>query len=134
MKGTRKDEKAKALPNMWKRLAIDDLMKLQRLKDSITVIENNYSKGNIDSSTMKYLSKAIEANKILIRCIERALDTLTEEERIILDRFYINRQKYPAESVMKDIRIGRSRIHEKKAAALQKFTISMYGPVDIFNI
>lgn len=134
MKRTSKNEKAKVLPNMWKRLAIDDLMKLQRLKDSIAVIENNYSKGNIDSSTMKYLSKAIEANKILIRCIERALDTLTEEERIILDRFYINRQKYPAESAMKDIRIGRSRIHEKKAAALQKFTTSLYGPVDIFNI
>jgi len=134
MKRTNKNEKAKGPTNMWKQLAIDDLKKLQKLKDSVTVIENNCSKGNIDSSTMEYLSKAIEANKLLIRCIERALNTLTEEERLILDRYYINRKKYPDESLMMELRYGRSWLQEKKAAALQKFTISLYGPVDIFNI
>lgn len=62
-----------------------------------------------------------------LRIIDGALAVLTDDERRILDRFYINRQKGHAERLMDELHIEQTHVYRRKDAALRKFTLALYG-------
>ena len=70
------------------------------------------------------------ANKTLLGLIERGLDSLDKTERLVLDRFYIDRPKNHVEKLMEELNYEKSRVYEIKNQALYKFTIAMYGIVE----
>ena len=81
----------------------------------------------VERERLKYLYRA---NKILLELIEMGLASLDDTERLVLDRFYIDRPKGHVERLMEELNYEKSRVYEIKNQALYKFTIAMYGIVE----
>ena len=66
-----------------------------------------------------------------IAVTEKALDTLTDEEKLILTRFFILRQKGYCERLCDELYVSKTRLYQKKETALKKFTLACYGIVEL---
>lgn len=77
------------------------------------------------------LQKELEENLRIVtrwvRRVEKALDELTDEERVILSRFFIYPEKGAAERLACDLGIDPKTVYYRKDRALEKFTYAMYG-------
>ena len=62
-----------------------------------------------------------------LRRVERGLAELTDEEKTILERFYIYPEKGAAERLATDLGIDVKTVYARKDRALAKFTIAMFG-------
>ena len=62
---------------------------------------------------------------------EKGLNSLTKEQRLILEKFYICRTHNYIEDLCEELCVERSRIYTLKDEALKRFTISCYGVVEI---
>ena len=67
----------------------------------------------------------------LVRQIEIALSLLGEDEQLALERFYIHRQEQHVERLCEELGYEKSRVYELKDRALRRFTIAMYGILDL---
>ncbi len=65
--------------------------------------------------------------KRLVKLTERGLSQLTDEERRVLERFFIYRGGRHVDDLMEELCYERTRIYELKDEALYKFTVAMYG-------
>lgn len=63
--------------------------------------------------------------------VERGLAVLTDEERLILDRFYINSAKGNVDRLCGDLHLEKSTVYERKDRALRRYTLARYGCVEI---
>ena len=77
------------------------------------------------------LTQAIDAVECLISIIDRGLSVLDDEERKVLDGFYINRNSRHVDALCEDLHCEKSRVYAIKDKALYKFTIAMYGVIDL---
>ncbi|HEX2986081.1 MAG TPA: hypothetical protein VHO71_04625 [Caproiciproducens sp.] len=68
-----------------------------------------------------------QADHRMVKLIERGLESLTKEERLVLDLFYINHGKHCLEELSKRLGYEQAQIYRIKSKALYKFTINMYG-------
>ena len=66
-----------------------------------------------------------------IEITERGLAGLTDEQRTILEMFYIDRPKGHVEKLCDELFLEKSRVYALKEDALKKFTIACYGVADI---
>ncbi|MCC8181538.1 MAG: hypothetical protein LIO45_00940 [Clostridiales bacterium] len=73
------------------------------------------------------LARARENTLRWLALVDGALGDLTDEERLILERFYIHRQRGAAERLMEELNIEKSHVYRKKDAALRRFTLLLYG-------
>ena len=73
------------------------------------------------------LKMLYQADRHLVRIIDRGLDSLTDEEKMVLNLFYINRTKHYLEELTKRLGYEQAQIYRIKSGALYKFTINMYG-------
>lgn len=73
------------------------------------------------------LVRNLEEAKAWVRMVDAGLAVLTPEERLILDRFYINPAKGNVDRLCGDLALEKSRVYDKKDAALRHFTIALYG-------
>lgn len=71
-----------------------------------------------------------QADRRLVKLIERGLESLTKEEQLVLDLFYINRPKRYLDEISKRLGYEQAQIYRIKNNALYKFTINMYGIVE----
>lgn len=69
------------------------------------------------------LERALTLTKVNIDIIERALKALAEDEYIVLDRFYINRQYRAADKLTQELQVNRTTVYQLKEAALRKFIV-----------
>lgn len=76
------------------------------------------------------LKMLYQADRHLVRIIERGLASLTDEEKLVLNMFYINRTKHYLEELEKRLGYEQTQIYRIKTGALYKFTINMYGIVE----
>lgn len=63
--------------------------------------------------------------------VERGLAVLTSEERLILDRFYINPAKGNVDRLCGDLHLEKSMVYDRKDKALRRYTLARYGCVEI---
>ncbi|MCD7881090.1 MAG: hypothetical protein LUG47_05410 [Clostridiales bacterium] len=73
------------------------------------------------------LAQARENTLRWLALVDGALDELTDEERLILERFYIHRQRGAAERLMEELHLEKSQVYARKNAALRRFTLLLYG-------
>lgn len=66
-----------------------------------------------------------------VEITEKGLDALTKEERRILELFYIVRPTDHISRLCDEFAIEKSEVYRRKDDALKKFTIAMYGVVEI---
>ena len=76
------------------------------------------------------LEYTIKATETLVALVEKGLSTLTDEERRVLDLFYIHRTRGHVEILMEELHLETSQIYRIKDAALYKFTTTLYGLID----
>lgn len=70
----------------------------------------------------------VEAEKAIT---DKGLAVLTEEEKTVLYKFYINRPRRHVEELCETLCYEKTRIYEMKEVALRKFTLACYGIVDL---
>lgn len=71
----------------------------------------------------------IAENEVAIT--EKALATLTDEEKTVLEKFFINRPRRHIEELCELLCYEKTRVYEIKDNALRKFTMACYGVIDI---
>ena len=91
----------------WEDRQINLIVKIDKLKTSL-----NYAKD--------WCSK-----------VERGLAVLTDEEKLILDRFYINPAKGNVDRLCGDLHVERSAVYERMDKALRRYTLARYGCIEI---
>jgi len=77
------------------------------------------------------LKTSLAYTRYWVKKVERGLSVLSPEERMILDRFYINPAKGNVDRLCGDLHLEKSAVYERKEAVLRKYTLARYGCVEI---
>lgn len=77
------------------------------------------------------LDRALEQAQIWVGLVDAGLELLTDEERLILDRFYVHPAKGNVEKLCEALNVEKSQVYTKKDNALRRFTICLYGGTEI---
>ena len=59
--------------------------------------------------------------------VDKALSILSDEERLVLDRFYLHPIKGIIDDLCDRLNVERSAIYDRRDKALRRFTIALYG-------
>ena len=70
-----------------------------------------------------------EARRWVVQ-VDNALSVLDDEERLVLDRFYIHRTKNSVWDLCEQLHLERGAVYNRKNAALKHFTIALYGATE----
>lgn len=73
------------------------------------------------------LQRVLDRAQLSVDEITGALQILSQEEQLILDRFYINPAKGNVERLCSELSTEQSTVYRRKDTALRKFTIALYG-------
>ena len=73
------------------------------------------------------LEHALEQAQQWVATAEKGLAVLSEEERKILDRFYIHPAKGNVDRLCGELCVERPTVYRRKDEALRHFTIALYG-------
>ena len=76
------------------------------------------------------LRRSLSTAKAWVSQVDAAMRVLDQEERLILDRFYVSSQKGAAERLACDLGVDVKTVYHRKDAALRRFTIALYGAVE----
>ena len=76
------------------------------------------------------LTLLLEQTQQWVQHVDIGLGVLNEEERLILERFYIYAERGAAERLAGDLSMDVKTVYRKKDAALRRFTIALYGCVE----
>lgn len=142
----------------WQKAAIEDLRKYQAQKASLnnilgraralketylsikcvmsdstpviggsSRIEDNMLDNIVERKRLEHTYKAAAQ---LVNLVERGLAGLSDRERLVLERFYVSRNRGHVEDLMEELHFEQRRVYQIKDDALYKFTIYMYGLID----
>ena len=76
------------------------------------------------------LAQRLEKTEKTLGVIKRGLAVLTPEERLILSRFYIYREKGNPQRLCEALGVEQSSVYRRKDRALAKFIEAIYGLMD----
>lgn len=65
-----------------------------------------------------------------IAVMDNALAALTDEERVVLERFYINPHKGSVNRLCEELNMELAGVYKRKGKALRRLTITLYGCVE----
>ena len=91
-----------------------------RIEDNM--LNNIVERQKIDLNT--------EATSRLVKITERGLSGLNDQQRLVLEKFYMDSRMNHVEYLMDALGYENTRIYEIKDRALYAFTVSMFGIVD----
>lgn len=77
------------------------------------------------------LRRSLRQAKTTVALVERGLAVLNAEERLVLDRFYIHPARGNADRLCEELGIEKASVYRRKESALRRFTIALYGVVEI---
>lgn len=143
----------------WKYEAIDKLKQYEAKKQALSNIPGEIKRlemamqsirsATSDSSPVKgggsgredmYLSNIVQREElersqeqvgIWVALVDAGLEILNEEDRLILDRFYINPARGNVDRLCGELGVEKSQVYDRKDAALRRFTIALYGCYEI---
>ena len=73
------------------------------------------------------LTGSLEQVKRWLRVCNRGLNALTEEERLILQRLYLNPEQGSLQRLCSELGVEQSTVYRRRDEALHRFTIALYG-------
>ncbi|MBQ4601188.1 MAG: hypothetical protein IJB17_06130 [Oscillospiraceae bacterium] len=65
--------------------------------------------------------------KLWVKTVSGALDALTDEERLLLDRLYVLPVKNGVNQLCEELMVEKSAVYYRRDKALRRFTLAMYG-------
>ncbi len=125
-----------------KREAENELRLYNIRKLSVVSLEGKISEldARIDLTTdekqesYRYRRQRMEAQlswiKRWLAGIDYCLEALSDEEKTVIDEFYINRNKDSIGVLMKKLGVCQSCVYKHKEMAISKFATMMYGGVE----
>lgn len=142
----------------WKREAADKLKcyeakrtsleraqaELRRLEDDMTRIRSAATDGTPVSggtstredvivnniARREELKLAMKEARAWVKIVDSGLAVLDEEERHILDRFYIHRANGNVERLCDELHVEVATVYRRRDKALRHFTLALYGVVE----
>ena len=137
----------------WKKEAIEELKRLEDLKESIhhlnerieltqnqlyniSAVQIGERVGGTGDGDDVRLSKMVEleelkARKLItekrVQLLQDCLDKLSEEQRLILNHFYIRHTRGYMDELTELLSIEQAEVYRRKDRALRRFTELMYG-------
>lgn len=143
----------------WQYNAMQDLREYQAVKESMVSIPEELKALEIDMQLVRgtsydkspvqggasgredrlidYIDKKgrlaenLRAATVRVRRIERGLAGLTDNERLVLHRFFISREHGHVDRLCEELGYEKTAVYNIKDAALKKFTLSMFGVIDL---
>ena len=82
-------------------------------------------------SERERLGFSLKVAEALVELTEKGLETLDKKERAVLEGFYIHREDNHIDVLCEKLHFEKTRLYEIKDNALRKFTMAIYGTVDI---
>ena len=76
------------------------------------------------------LERQLKQVELWCSVVEGALAVLTEQERLVLDRFYIHPSKGNLERLCEDLCLEKSQVYARRDSALHRFTTALYGFIE----
>ena len=73
------------------------------------------------------LERQLKQVELWCSVVEGALAVLTEQERLVLDRFYIHPSKGNLDRLCEDLCLEKSQVYARRDSALHRFTTALYG-------
>lgn len=73
------------------------------------------------------LEESLLRTRLWVDATDRALGALNQEERILLERFFIYAEPKAADRLAGDLHMDVKTVYRRKDEALRKFTIALYG-------
>lgn len=73
------------------------------------------------------LERALKQAKAWVKMVDAGLAVLDAEERLVLDRFYINRAKGNVDRLCEELNVEKATVYRRRDGALRHFTIALYG-------
>ncbi len=138
----------------WKKEAVNLLKEYPQRKDSLQSLKQRHAmlerelrelnehsgkppvKGELTAAQEQLLSSTTEQKQLLLnyqlaklqlQWIEKGLSALDEDERMVLEGFYLIGGPCVKSDLMDALCIERTALYQLKDRALRKFTMSMYG-------
>lgn len=91
-----------------------------RIEDNM--LNNIVERQKIDLNT--------EATSRLVKITERGLSGLNDQQRLVLEKFYMDRYPNHVERLSESLCVEKSQVYRLKDEALYSFTVSMFGLID----
>lgn len=76
------------------------------------------------------LEESLHDTQLFIQRIDTALDALNDQDRMILDKMYINPYRNAQFDLMDELHCEKSTLYNWKGRALRKFTLAMFGTIE----
>lgn len=73
------------------------------------------------------LARRLELTRKWVAAVEQALQVLTDEDRLVLDRFYIHPAKGYIERLCDELNLEPAGVYKRKDRALRRFVMALYG-------
>lgn len=76
------------------------------------------------------LKRRLKEARLWVSMVNKALAILTEDERLVLDRFYIHPAKGNVGELCERLKVEQSTVYRRRDNALRRFTLALYGVTD----
>ena len=76
------------------------------------------------------LARQLESARQWVAFTESGLEALPEEDRLILDRFFVHRSKGAAERLCEELDREKAQVYRRRDRALKRFTLALYGGLE----
>lgn len=76
------------------------------------------------------LKRRLKEARLWVSMVDKALAVLSDEEKMVLDRFYIHQAKGAIEDLCGRLNIEKATVYRRRDNALRRFTIALYGVTD----
>ena len=73
------------------------------------------------------LKRRLKEARLWVAQVDKALAVLDDEERLVLNRFYLHRAKGAVEALCESLGLEKSAVYDRRDKALRHFTLALYG-------
>lgn len=142
----------------WKQQAIDRLKQMPYMERSLECIPTELHRLEQEASTLgsaslslsrtanhrsrenrflnncmqrQHLRQQLEDARLWLKSTRKALDGLTQEQRQLLQYFYVRPVNDPVDRLCRELGLERSSVYRHRDKALQTFATCLYGPTNI---
>ena len=65
-----------------------------------------------------------------VNIVDAGLAVLSDEDRLVLDRFYIHPMRGNVERLCDELAVEKAAVYKRKEKALRRFTVALYGAAE----
>ncbi len=76
------------------------------------------------------LARQLESARAWVALADEGLAALDEEDRLVLDRFYVHRHKGACERLCEELDREKAQVYRRRDRALRRFTLALYGGLE----